>query len=384
MAIKVRCKLANDLDPSLDAKHKTFFCTQEENKKSSFVYNSDGLATSKLGKPCHLIIDCSPSEQIDVGSVEWLFGGLEIESNSRNVEIYAVVEGKEFANREYWQTQRGTRLETETTSGEEIYSTIVFPPDSKPIVVKSLHMKLLSLRPAKCTELNIERIKVKGRIPEGEIVEAPKASVPVSATQSPQVNAKMTPTQPNAVDASTAQIGKAVSAITMMLQSMESKISTSVQSTIGEFQKTNHMQDQAWNARMSKLEDNMQHLTNSMLQLHESVDSIKQDIQKQSLQKENEDDSPQQNQDSTLSIEQVQTLLTQEREMYRQELEQQRQLMMKDILEALKSQEKPTRVSTTVEVENEDDETQRNDETPSDVVEEDVGNEVTDHEKLND
>lgn len=378
MVIKVRCKLANDLDPSLDAKHKTFFCTQEENKKSSFVYNSDGLATSKLEKPCHLIIDCSPSEQIDVGSVEWLFGGLEIESNSRNVEIYAVVEGKEFANREYWQTQRGTRLETETTSGEEIYSTIVFPPDSKPIVVKSLHMKLLSLRPAKCTELNIERIKVKGRIPEGEIVEAP------NATQSPQVNAKITPTQPNNVDASTAQIGKAVSAITMMLQSMESKMSTSVQTTIGEFQKTNHMQDQAWNARMSKLEDNMQHLTNSMRQLHESVDSMKQDIQKLSLQKEKEEESPRQEQDRALSIEQVQTLLIQEREINRQELEQQRQLMMKDILEALKSEEKPTRVSTTVEVENEDDETQSNDETPSDVVEEDVGNEVTDHEILND
>ncbi|GFH47459.1 predicted protein [Chaetoceros tenuissimus] len=374
MTIKVRCKLANDLDPSLDANHKTFFCTQEENKKSSFVYNSDGLATSKLEKPCHLIIDCSPSEQTDVGSVEWLFGGLEIESNSRNVEIYAVVESKEFANREYWQTQRGTRLETESPSGEEIYSTIVFPPESKPIVVKSLHMKLLSLRPAKCTELNIERIKVKGRIPEGEIVEEPKA------TPSPPVDTNMTPIQPNGVDTSTAQIGKAVSAITMMLQSMESKMSTSVQSTIGEFQKTNHAQDQAWNIRMSKLEDNMQHLTNSMRQLHESVDSMKQDIQKLSLQKEEE--SPQHGQDSTLSIEQVQTLLTQEREMYRQELAQQRQLMMKDILEALKSEEKPTRVSTTVEVEN--DETQSNDETPSDVVEEDMECKVTDHEIIND
>ena len=333
MTIKVRCKLANDLDPNLDANHKTFFCTQEENKKSSFVYNTDGLATSKLEKPCHLIIDCSPTEQTDVGSVEWLFGGLEIESNSRNVEIYAVVEGKEFANREYWQTQRGTRLETETTSGEEIYSTIVFPPDSKPIVVKSLHMKLLSLRPAKCTELNIERLKVKGRIPEGEIVEAPKANVPVSATQGPPINANISPIQPNnAVDASTAQIGKAVSAITMMLQSMESKMSSSVQSTIGEFQKTNHMQDQAWNARMSKLEDNMQHLTNSMRQLHESVDSMKQDIQKLSLQKEKEEESPQQHQDNTLSMEQVQTLLFQEREMYRQELEEQRQLMMLSLI----------------------------------------------------
>ena len=62
---------------------------------------------SKIQKPCHLIIECAPysegngnaddgrETETETETLPWLFGGMEIFSNSRNIEVYAVPEGKD-------------------------------------------------------------------------------------------------------------------------------------------------------------------------------------------------------------------------------------------------------------------------------------------------
>ena len=154
--LKFRCILTSkpdEIDHDGEMKDsQVFWFHQDEGKKSSFTLNSsDASSPLKIDKPCHLLIDCSQT------GTPWIFGGLEIQTNSRNVEVYAVPEGKDGA--EYWQTHRGSREDDESLLGgndadpceNELYNAVILSPSSKPESIVKLHVKLLSLRPARCT-----------------------------------------------------------------------------------------------------------------------------------------------------------------------------------------------------------------------------------------
>ena len=286
MAPRLRCRLAQDLNPEAVTCTQTFWLDQDADKKSSFLFEqaSEG-STTKIEKPSHLIIDCCQSENESVTSCEWLFGGLEIHTNSRNIEVYAIPEGKDFNGREYWQTHQGSKVEGEENGGDngvkdacekELYQTIILPPSSKPTSVTSLHLKLLSLRPAKCTVAFVKSVKLKGRIPD-EIV-YPSSTAQVSQAGEASSRAPNQPTamlQQSPATDSTAQVASAISALSIMIQNIHGSMESSIQSTIGEFQSMAYTQSHNLSGKIVELEKSVSGLRDSVEILNTNVELLR-------------------------------------------------------------------------------------------------------------
>jgi hypothetical protein len=268
--------------------HKQTFWL-EPNKKTSFLFEScaESADRSKIQKPCNLIVECCQSTSSHTCFINWLFGGLEVHSNSRNIEVYAVPEGKDFNGREYWQTHRGSKIEDTDNSTEkdecekEIYQTIILPPSSKPTSIKSLHLKLLSLRPSKCTIAFVKSIKLKGRIPEAtpdssETVSGSNNSV--DALEDQPATAARSITNKESNDGSTALVANAISGLTMSIDNARGSMEASIQSSIGEIQSLAFNQNQSFTGKLTLLE-------NSVNELKDCVDSLKTNVEL--LRKEN-------------------------------------------------------------------------------------------------
>ena len=355
MTLRLRCRLVQDLNPAnTTSECKTFYCNPEEGKKSSFIFKACNFDTeiSRIEKPCHLILDCSSSD--------WIFGGLEIHSNSRNIEVYAVPEGKDFEGREYWQTHRGSKIEngpnnhsedgtsnsTKGNLGEELYQTIVLPPTSKPTTIKSLHLKLLSLRPAKCTGAFVHNLKLKGRIPEATII---SSSVAQTGSSTPQIQHKI-PIKPKQISPkstpsieSTEQVGKAISGLVMMIQTIQSNMESSIQSAVGEFSKHSFSQHQNWTGTIVDLENKIGDLKDSVEGLNENVKLLRKEVRLQHEQMSVTKDEN--NESKGFDLESIRQILKEERQLMAQELALHNKQILSQALEQLAYNYQPVKVA---------------------------------------
>ena len=203
---RLRCILTNDPTSDTKADNNTVWFDQEEGKKSSFLLR---LPTDfSIEKPAHLLIHCVVGKDI----LPFLFGGLELISNARIIEAYKKEESNP-SNENYLQTARGIKEDGDT----DIHKSVLVCPKGPETVVR-LNLKLLSLRPATCTKMTLLSMKLKGRLPNVEMMSAadhvPSEPVTATETQGPQ-HFGMSQTDMTA----------AMAGITMLVGSTETKIS---------------------------------------------------------------------------------------------------------------------------------------------------------------
>ena len=245
----LRCSLTNDPEEKNPSSLLTF--RKEGGKQSSFILDNISPNRTVIGKPAHVLIHCTLLSDNDGGTgthhaFPFVFGGLEIISNSRNVEAYLIdKEGKET----YLKTSRGSRQEEdEATTDHELYTCVIVCP-SGPQSILRLHMKLLSLRPATCTHAALHSIKLKGRLPDVS------AATPISPSNSTSAAAGATPntaTEPNARNSSMSfisnhqqepgltqsDIGAAMAAISGMVRTTEDRIHQNVEAKLQQVEST--------------------------------------------------------------------------------------------------------------------------------------------------
>ena len=115
MSLALRGRLTSNDDNGNNSNGKEFWFENEHDKKTSFIFDeSSSLSSSSasmeaskgeisqrivIEKPCHLFLDCcirnSENDNTNGGTTTttttaFLFGGLEIHSNSRNIEVYTM------------------------------------------------------------------------------------------------------------------------------------------------------------------------------------------------------------------------------------------------------------------------------------------------------
>lgn len=210
---RFQCILTNDVEKVPDNTESLYF-EQEEGKKSAFVLNLDSAAIST---PAHVWITCFPQDT-------FLFGGLELVSNARNVEIYLTDQDDKEA---YLTTCRGIVAGDAHTVFKCL---LVCPGGPRPVL--RLHLKLLSLKPASCTEARLYLIKLKGRLPP------PKQQQEATATDSSSAALQQTPSQrSNAPPLTQADMGAAMAGVSMLVRSVESSLLQSVQASLDQMEK---------------------------------------------------------------------------------------------------------------------------------------------------
>jgi hypothetical protein len=210
---RFQCILTNDVEKVPDNTESLYF-EQEEGKKSAFVLNLDSAAIST---PAHVWITCFPQDT-------FLFGGLELVSNARNVEIYLTDQDDKEA---YLTTCRGIVAGDAHTVFKCL---LVCPGGPRPVL--RLHLKLLSLKPASCTEARLYLIKLKGRLPP------PKQQQEATATDSSSETLQQTPSQrSNAPPLTQADMGAAMAGVSMLVRSVESSLLQSVQASLDQMEK---------------------------------------------------------------------------------------------------------------------------------------------------
>jgi len=350
--LKFRCILTSkpdEIDHDGEMKDsQVFWFHQDEGKKSSFTLNSsDASSPLKIDKPCHLLIDCSQT------GTPWIFGGLEIQTNSRNVEVYAVPEGKDGA--EYWQTHRGSREDDESLLGgndadpceNELYNAVILSPSSKPESIVKLHVKLLSLRPARCTVGFVRSMKLKGRLPDIQTIKSnvenvTSASPTVSASSQdtatipvhmpPKRTLLAPPPQVAPLRESTGDIFSALSALTMMIKNIHGSMETALETTSGGIQKMAYSQNSkivGLEGNVGKLQEGVKSLTVEVMALREENLRLREELQLEriSLQLERRE--------MTNDADKIQKLIADkfvcDKDVISKLLDEQRQLIIKEI-----------------------------------------------------
>lgn len=301
----------------------------EKDKKSAFFLNlSDINSVLNVDKPCHMLVECCHYTDGTCGSSNvtaepmqpWLFGGMEIHSNARNIEVYATLEGA-TSKEEYWQTCPGMLLEkanniddekSQTTTvtpqkEKKWHKTIILPPSSKPTSIKSLHLKLLSLRPAKCTVGSVRTVKMKGRIfdthplvsnielntkkqikddtgiEQGDKISTTSLNPGGAKYQGEMIS--MNPISNN--EGATPDIGKAVSALSMLVRNVQSDMQQSMSSSIGEIQKIGYAQNRSLVQKVTEIEKTLVEVQTSLSILLNEVKTNREIIQAQEEERQN-------------------------------------------------------------------------------------------------
>lgn len=291
MSLGFRCVFARDAKDGTP-NHKTFWFEKnaaEGDGKKPYSFHlkhqnetsSDGM---KIEKPSYIVIDCAKSDNDSRGHYEFMFGAIEIYSNSRNIEVYAVEDGKDDNGSEYWQTYRGKKIENGSNGDEELYHTIILPPTSKPTALRSLQCKLLSIRPSTCKHAYVQQLMLKGRLPE--IADSGISSDGNAAgqyTEPVQSNVISHSAPPNA---SSEPIAKAVNALTMMIHSVQNKIESSVQSAVGELENTSYNQHQKLIEQISKLGISVSEVKAEVEKLNGNLESMRTELKLQNNREE--------------------------------------------------------------------------------------------------
>lgn len=361
MSYQLRCRLAHIENPGKGKDPmQSFWLQQEPDKKSSFLFDSgtETNASSKMQKPCHLIVDCCSPEINESGgiakqTVDWLFGGLEIHSNSRNIEVYAVPEGKNINGKEYWQTSRGSKItdrgnddsREETNDCEtELYQTIVLPPSSKATSVQSLHLKLLSIRPANCTIAFVKSIKLKGRIPEADPASSSINQVSTGGTSESNSSQKGSPfassvanNNSNSHQVSTNMVATAISGLTMTINNARESMEASMQASIGEIQSLAFTQNDNFIGKLSLLEQSVDELKDSVVILKTNIDTWRkenEELQRKSCEKYDDVSSMM---GETLDKEHIHKLLLKERQWVAEEMQKHKDEIISQVVDQVLS-----------------------------------------------
>lgn len=282
MSARLRFTLTNDPEKNSDGATGRGWFSHEEGKKASFILDSPSSEKSSItapspshhsiSKPAHALIECIGAS--GKGTIPYVFGGIEFVCNSRNVESYSIGaddDGKE----KYINTHRGVRLDAgvltldssiagkegsqSAIQKEEWYKVVIMNPGGPGSILR-LRLKLLSLRPAKCSVATVRSAKLKARLPQIEVVHAEPVVAPSSSKSSSEAGGKIggyaetTVASQNqnqkyvvsqssttvssgkakvaaaaeAAGLSQADIGAAISAVTMMVRTTEERVTKSV------------------------------------------------------------------------------------------------------------------------------------------------------------
>ena len=219
-APRFQCILTNDPEKQSNEDESLYF-EQEEGKKSSFLLKLNDDA-NVIAKPAHMLLQGSHQDA-------FLFGGLEMVSNARNVEIYLTGEdGKET----YVTTSRGLLAAGEEEDPHRFKVVVLCPGGPRPVM--RVHLKLLSLKPASCASAFLYLMKLKGRLPP------PKAHED-SAAGTNHDSAKTSPAQTNNAPAAAAitqaDIGQAMVGISLLVRSVETSLLQSFQASLDRLEK---------------------------------------------------------------------------------------------------------------------------------------------------
>ena len=151
----------------------------EDGKKYSFHLPLDLLPSPssyfEILKPASIVLKANyKSVEYESKDDKFVFAGLEIISNSRNIESYELVSlENDHKNRDspnknfnYISTQKGTKCAVDPDGDkddDEWYTTIITHPQG-PTEVNGIMLKLLSLRPAKVETATIQKLVTKCRL----------------------------------------------------------------------------------------------------------------------------------------------------------------------------------------------------------------------------
>jgi hypothetical protein len=160
-----------------------WFFQPEEGKKSSFVLDfadTDDTPYVAWEIPAHAVIECVlGNNNSEIAPIPFLLGGLELVSNSRNMEVYLTKTNS--TNADYLMTCRGIPA-SQQDQQHQWHKTLSVIPGGPRSVVK-VHLKLLGLRPDATTHALLKLIKVKGRLPLIEdIVKPVTTTIAASST----------------------------------------------------------------------------------------------------------------------------------------------------------------------------------------------------------
>lgn len=230
---RFQCILTSDPEkfPENDA---PLWFDQEKGKKSSFLLQLDNHA-NQIAKPAHVILKGSHKDV-------FLFGGLEIITNARNIEIYLTGEdGKET----YLTTSRGL-LVAGDDDPYRFKCLVVCPGGPRPVT--RVHLKLLSLKPASCTGATLHLVKLKGRLPppkqqqETNENDGAKSAANADNNKSPAPAASPGITQ--------ADMSNAVVGVSLLVRSVETSLLQSVQASLDRLERK-------FDARFDRIEQYM-------------------------------------------------------------------------------------------------------------------------------
>eukprot|EP00978_Attheya_sp_CCMP212_P006358 scaffold14384_cov48-Attheya_sp.AAC.6 len=216
---------------------------QEEGKKSSFVLSSNSNDEPyEIHKPAHIVLECvQTTSQGACVARDFLFGGMEILSNSRNVEVYVKDDSSDTTAERYLFTSRGMQHD----SG--YYKCLLMHPGG-PGKLAQVHIKLLSLQPTphstSKTIASVAVLKFKGRLPDP--MEIPPSTItsanstttanskePSSSTQQNNNSKGASPANPGGEENASSQIsgadlGVAMGAVSMMVRSTEDRLTKTI------------------------------------------------------------------------------------------------------------------------------------------------------------
>ena len=352
MSLALRGTLVTSNNNKKDDKKVFWLEYETKDKKTSFVYDetiingpsslllssSDDTFQIVLEKPCQLLIDCCSSSipnnnVVPLSTTSFLFGGLEIHSNARIIEAYVLYEdnnnddnnqnnksssssSSSSSSFEYWDTYRGTTTVTEMNNGkqnhiqlqrenqhqhqpheQELYKTIILPPNSKPTPILKLQLKLLSLRPAKCNMGYIRLVKVKGKLPDVNVIDDNKdtsnvqSSLPLPLLEQskrpshPNVNATSKLIQEstirnnnnnnnNSISNNTSQITNAISAITILIQNAQEKMERSISNKYGELQTISFQHNAQVQSTLVSLQRSISDINDNIKSLRVDLDTL--------------------------------------------------------------------------------------------------------------
>lgn len=239
---RFRCILTNDPEKE-PSDENSLWLDQEEGKKSAFILPLDEASPlPHVAKPSHLLL------QVD-NKDTFLFGGIEIVTNARNIEIYLTGEdGKET----YLTTSRGLIVTDSNDADTYRFKCLVVCPGG-PRPVTRVHFKLLSLKPASCTGATLYLLKLKGRLPPST---AQQQSTEAQATDdaatdsttrqaAPQPSASVAPSSSPAL--TQADMGQAMMGVSLLVRSVETSLLESVQSSLDKMERK-------FDARFNRLE----------------------------------------------------------------------------------------------------------------------------------
>ena len=305
--------------PSNEERKSAWF--QQEGTKPSYLIQvrpSSSPSSSTMEDDCscpckdqsaHALIDCRADDgegQVSEvapssGSLLFRYGGMELVTNARNVEVYTTDEG---GKEKYVFTSRGIRHRTDddrdSLPGTEWYKFVIVNPGGAKTVM-GVRMKMLSVKPSGCDVVRVLLLKVKCKLPEVEVTAGPEAkniiTVPPGAMGSSGIG--RTPQEKMAVSGGIdaplpfagsgrssflgdsdptgdANIGAALAAVTMMVRSTEERVVKAMSEGLRSL-------DASMSARLKRLEMHVQTVSAVMGHQNEKANEQRRVIDEQKI-----------------------------------------------------------------------------------------------------